>query len=383
MLLVPLLSACGKPESPGQANAEAWTEAERKLIESLWIGQLGTPPPSPGNPVADDPAAADFGRKLFFDPRLSRNGKIACATCHQPERFFTDGKPTAEGLGKLRRNVPGLVGSAWSPWLFWDGHTDSLWSQALLPLEHPDEMGLTRRVLAAFIAQHYLPEYLALFGPLPQGAAEDRGQAQILVNIGRALEAFERTLRPMPTRFDRYAAALRDNDHASLSALSGQEQRGLKLFLGKAQCVRCHNGPLFTNQGFHNTGLAPLKGAAFDPGRAAGVAQALESAFNCRSLYSAAADKSCPQLQFARSSGPELVGAFKTPGLRGVAETAPYMHDGRFATLAEVLAHYQRAPGINPAFGHSELFPLDLSEQELASLEAFLRSLSGSFLNIH
>ncbi len=365
-----LLAACGDRSAPG----ESWTAAERKLTDSLWLGRLGPPPASPANPVADNPAAAELGRKLFFDPRFSRNGKIACASCHRPELAFTDGKPRAEGLRKLGRNTPGLLGAAWSPWLFWDGRADSLWAQALVPLEHADEMGLPRSELAPVLLARYRGEYTVVFGALPPGAD---AATQMLVNFGRALEAYTRSLRPAAGRFDRYVEALRDDrDDKDAASFGATERRGLKLFLGKGQCLRCHSGPLLSNQGFHNTGLAPLKGEPFDPGRERGVEQALASAFNCRSQYSAAADKSCPQLNFVRSTGPELRGAFKTPSLRHAAQTAPYMHDGRFATLAEVLDHYNRAPGLDARFGHSELFPLGLSAGELLDLEAFLRSLS-------
>ena len=366
VLLAAVLAGCG--QSPRE-----WSEAELKQIESLWLGRLGPPPASDANPVADDPTAARLGEKFFFDPRFSRDGRIACATCHKPELAFTDGQARAQGLAQLRRNTPTLLGTAWSPWLFWDGRADSLWAQALVPLEHADEMGLPRARLARLLTGDYRDEYAAVFGAPPEGAD---APTLLLVQFGRALEAYTRSLKPPPTRFDRYVESLRAG--SGDADFGAAERRGLKLFLGKAQCLRCHSGPLFTNQGFHNTGLAPLPGEAFDPGRARGVEEALASAFNCRSQYSAAADKSCPQLQFVRRSGPELRGAFKTPGLRAVAQTAPYMHDGRFATLAEVLEHYNRAPGVEARFGHSELFPLGLSAAELLDLEAFLRSLSAA-----
>ena len=394
------LNACSRTDV-GKTTSLEWTASERSQISSMGIGRLGPPPNSSGNPVADDPAAAKLGQKLFSDPRLSRNGHIACITCHQPERGFTDGKPTAEGLAPLERNAPSLIGAAYSPWQFWDGRSDSLWSQALVPLENPKEMGFTRTELVGFWAQNYRTEYESLFGPLPAQAlnhaqakaspeglpaeqsvwkalpaVEQEAVNHVLVNFGRVMEAYVRTLLPPETRFDKYAKAVGQNDALVTELLSQQEERGLKLFLGKGQCLRCHAGPLFTTHGFHNTGLLPLAKQSLDRGRDAGVHLLLTSPFNCRSPYSAATDKSCPNLEFISASGPELSGAFKAPSLRGLTKTGPYMHDGRFSTLGQVLEHYNQPPVIDTMLGHSEVFPLHLSGEDLAALEAFLKTLS-------
>ena len=159
------------------------------------------------------------------------------------------------------------------------------------------------------------------------------------------------------------------------AALTPDAVSGLRLFVGKGQCINCHNGPLFTNNDFHNTGVPAALGLPEDTGRAKGVQQVLADEFNCLSTYSDAAPEDCGELRFAKADDHALERQFKPPSLRNVAERAPYMHAGQFATLREVLHHYNRAPAA-PA-GHSELKPLNLSEQELGQLEAFLRSLSG------
>ena len=367
LLLASMLSACGQ-DSP----APEWSTAELAQIDSLRISKLGRPPADPSNRYADDPRAAALGKKLFSDPRLSANGKIACATCHQPDKFFTDGLATSRGLGPTPRNAPSLLTAAWSPWLFWDGRADSLWAQATGPLQNSHEMGLTPAALARTLAIHYRDDYQTIFGPL---AADPR---RVMTNAGKALAAYVRTLRPAPGRFDAYAESLQRKSRNADHVFGAQERLGLKLFLGRGQCLRCHHGPLFTNQGFHNTGLEALPGQMPDLGRVQGVKEALASEFNCRGPYSDAPKPQCPQLDYARVGTPELVGAFKAPSLRNVAETGPYMHDGRFATLREVIDHYNRAPGISTRSGHTEIFPLGFFAGELDALEMFLSTLSST-----
>jgi cytochrome c peroxidase len=357
------LAACTQEPVPGTST---WSDSERARIAALSLSRLPPPPPDPGNPFADDPRAAAFGATLFSDARLSRNGRIACASCHQPARAFSDGRALAEGLARGSRNTPGLLGVAWSPWLFWDGRADSLWAQAQGPLTHAREQGLTPTLLRERIAQFHRAGYEALFGPLD---AADEGE--VALRVGQSLAAFERGLRPPRTRFDTWADALaRGEEHDGLSL---QEQAGLALFVGRAQCLRCHHGPLLSNHGFHNTGMAPLPGRAPDRGRADGLVQVLRDPLNCRGTGAA-----CPHLEYARRDAPEWLGAFKTPGLRQLALTAPYMHDGRFASLREVLDHYDRAPQVAAPAGHTELFPLGLTRAERDAIEAFLLSLSAT-----
>ncbi len=375
-----------------------WSEEEITTLRGLWLGSLPPLPPDPSNRFADNPLAAELGYKLFFDTRLSSNGQVACATCHLPELYFQDGLPLAHGVGMTDRRTMPLAGVAYSPWLFWDGRKDSLWAQALGPLENPVEHGGNRTQYAHLVAQQYRPEYEALFGPLPDlshlpasagpvadaaaraawemmSAADQAMVTQIFVNVGKTIAAYERQLQPEPSRFDDYVTAVLANDwDRANTTLTAEEIAGLRLFIGRGNCIDCHNGPLFTNNDFHNTGVPAATDIPDDVGRALGAPQVLADEFNCLSPYSDAEPAQCAELRYLVADGHDLVRQFKPPSLRNVAERPPYMHAGQFATLAEVVQHYNTAP--NAPAGHSELEPLNLSPQEVAQLVAFLKTLS-------
>ncbi|MFQ5547509.1 MAG: cytochrome-c peroxidase [Woeseia sp.] len=384
-------------------EAPVWAESEIALLRSLWIGSLPALAPDPSNAVADDPHAAKLGQQLFFDRSLSVNGAISCATCHRPEQRFTDGLAKGRAIGTAKRNTPSIVGVAYSPWLYWDGRKDSQWAQALSPLEDPNEHGGNRMQYARLITTNpgYRKSYQALFGPLPDlsdrsrfpeaagpvdntkwrsawkaMAAEDRGIVNaVFVNIGKAIAAYERRLKPGPSRFDRYVEAVLSGDReAQKSTFNDDEIRGLRLFIGQANCTQCHNGPLLTNHEFHNTGVITFPGDTPDKGRAAGVRVVVPDPFNCFGEYSDDPNRDCPELRFVRT-GPELIGAMKTPSLRNLDGTAPFMHKGQLATTADVLEHYNEAP--LAMIGHNEAKPLKLSRRELRQLAAFLETLSG------
>jgi cytochrome c peroxidase len=386
------------------ASETLWTPEEIATLRSLWIGSLPPLPPDPSNSVADDPRAASLGQKIYFDTRFSVNGEISCATCHQPDLLFTDGLPRAEAIGTTPRGAPTIVGSAYSPWFFWDGRRDSQWAQALTPLESPIEHGGTRTQYVHILDEDeiYRAEYEAIFGGLPDfsdrtrfpdmaGPVEDsearaaweamtsvdrQAVSRAYANMGKAIAAYERLIMPGPSGFDRYVQALLEGDEEAMqSALTPDEVAGLRLFIGLGNCIRCHNGPLFTNNGFHNIGVPTAEGLPLDMGRIRGVQEVISSEFNCLGQYSDAGPDDCAELRFVKTLGQELPGAFKVPTLRNVAETAPYMHSGQFATLQEVLNHYNQLPAA--PIGHSELTPINFSDSELAQLEAFLRSLSG------
>lgn len=385
------------------AGPSPWTEAEVAQLRSLSLASLPPLPPDPSNAVADDAKAAAFGERLFFDPRLSANGGISCATCHQPLRHFTDGLKKGQAIGTSKRNTPGIVGTAYSPWFYWDGRRDSQWAQALSPLEDPNEHGMHRLGVVDVVAEDpsYRTVYTGLFGALPEPdnvvgasnlkstetasnrAAEwsamtesDRHAVnRAFANIGKAIAAFERTLLPGATRFDGYVAAVISGDGRSQAELfSDDEVRGLRLFIGEANCLQCHNGPLLTNNEFHNTGVISAPRETPDTGRAAGVRDALADPFNCLGAFSDDPTRSCDELDYVRT-GEELIGAVRTPSLRNVAMTAPYMHKGQLASIAEVLVHYNEAP--EAMIGHNEAEPLGLSSRELGQLEAFLGTLSS------
>jgi cytochrome c peroxidase len=374
-----------------------WSEDELRLLSSLSLSQLPELPPDLSNAVADSKAAARLGHKLYFDPRLSGNGEIACASCHQPDRYFTDGRPLAVGTAVGSRHTPSLVGLSHSPWFYWDGRKDSQWAQALAPLEAAHEHNLDRLNLVRVLQQDpdYQADYAGLFGPLPQLAElpdrasplgdpqaqanwsrlDEQQQQEInraFSNIGKSLAAYQRLLMPGRSRFDDYIDAVTQGQDSG--ALSSAEIAGLRLFIGKAQCVSCHNGPLLTNHDFHNTGVRALPGTLPPMGRFDGIRLARKDPFNCQGRYSDAQENDCLELRYAQDSN-EMVGAHKTPTLRNVAETAPYMHTGQIATLIDVMRHYNEAPV--SMLSHNEAKPLKLRPGQLRQLEALMLSLTA------
>ena len=381
---------------PG-GDRDRWSREEMAAIADLWIGNLEALPADPTNRVADDPRAVALGHRLFFDTRLSSNGRVSCASCHDPAREFQDGTPLATGVGTTNRRTMPIAGTARMAFLFWDGRKDSQWAQALGPLESAVEHGGSRAQYAHVVAEHYRAEYEAIFGALPDLADVPRAAGpvddpaaraaweamdparrdevtRVFVDIGKAIAAYERRIEYAPSRFDEYARGLVEEGRAPRDVLTRDEVAGLRLFVGRASCTQCHNGPLLTDDHFHNTGVAAAVGLPFDDGRATGAPAVLADEFNCTSRWSDDTS-ACSELRYLDADGHDLERAFRTPSLRNVAERAPYMHAGQIATLSDVVAHYDRAPAA-PA-GHSEIEPLRLSRRERAQLEAYLRSLSG------
>jgi len=375
-----------------------WGEDESATLKNLWIGSLPPLSADPSNQYADNLDAAAFGQKLFFDTRFSSNSKVACATCHLPDKQFQDGTPLANGVGTTNRRTMTILGTAYSPWLFWDGRKDSQWAQALGPMESAVEHGGNRTLYAHLIAEFYADKYTALFGPLPDlsglpnsaGPVADSEAAanweamspqekevvtRIYVNIGKSIAAYERRLNPGASRFDQYVEAILNNDPEAGDILTQDEIAGLKLFIGEANCINCHNGPLFTNNDFHNTGVPTAKYLPDDVGRSLGAQQVLADEFNCLSVYSDAQPDECAELNFLVTDEHQQERQYKPPSLRNVAQRGPFMHAGQFATLEEVLNHYNTAPQA-PA-GHSELEPLNLTEKQIAQIIAFLKTLDG------
>ena len=354
--------------------SDEWSDADVAVLRSLWIGSLPELPPDPTNAVSDDPRAAELGHALFFDTRLSPSGAIACATCHRPELRFTDGMQKGRGVGQSKRNTRSVVGVAYSPWQYWDGRRDSQWAQALSPIEDPAEHGGSRQHTVHAVAsdKRFRTQYEDLFGVLPD-LDKPENIDRVFSNIGKAIAAYERLIMPGPSRFDRYVEAVMSGVEEQVP-YSADETAGLRLYIGKAACTQCHNGPLLTNHEFHNTGVLSFPGEVPDKGRAAGVRQVLADPFNCRGEFSDASEKACAELEFARS-GYEVLGAFRTPSLRNLKHTQPYMHKGQMFTLAEVLAHYNGAP--LSMVGHNEAKPLGLNAVELMQLETFLETLAA------
>lgn len=388
-------------------DIDSWSENEREVLASLRLGADTRPPPSPSNRVADDPDAAHIGEMLFFDEGLSANDALSCATCHEPDRYFTDGRKRGVGINRTGRNTPTVIGAGFLNWFYWDGRRDSLWSQALVPFEAADEMGGSRVDVVRTVGRdaEYRSRYEAVFGAFPDemlqaqlpehagplGESEmrdawhrlDRDTAQaintVYANLGKAVAAYQRTL-PIPvSRFDHYVDATLAGDSNARALLTADELAGLELYLDaeKTHCLRCHNGPWLTNGGFHNIGTGVFNGPELDFGRVFGVRSVVMDEFNCLGSYSDAAPGECSQLRFLnRNSHVPLEGAFKVPSLRNLAASAPYMHDGRFADLPAVIEFYRRPLDQEEAASH-ELPPLDLSDMEARQLIAFLLTLSA------
>lgn len=387
-----LAAACSgpKPEAPAPEMG-AWTESERATLLAMRLP--ATVRESPSNQWADAADAAALGERLFFDPGLSPAG-VSCASCHLPEKHFTDGRPLGVGVAVGTRHTPSVVGSQWGNWFFWDGRADSLWAQALKPIESAPEMGSTRLEAVRHVVATYPAEWAALFGAVPDVSDTDRfplrgkpgdaaweGMAErdravvdgAFARIGKVIAAYERTLLPKESPFDRYLDTLEKGQPDS-SLLGEHGLVGLDVFLRRGNCADCHHGPMLTDRAFHNLGLAQR--GAYDAGRTLGAAALLASPFNCKGPHSDT--PRCPELDFLDPSFEDFEAAFKTPTLRYVTETAPYMHDGQMETLDEVLTFYSELPGT--ALGaHRELTlqPLKLTVEEREGLKAFLAALSG------
>jgi cytochrome c peroxidase len=374
-------------------TVHAFSEEELSLLRSLSLSSLPPLPKDPSNAYADNPKAVALGKKFFFDPRFSANGEVSCASCHEPATSFTDLLPLAKGMGINKRRSMPLIGSAYNSWFFWDGRKDSLWSQAIGPIENSLEHGLTRTMCAHLISDSYPKEYEAVFGRLPKISHEncpphaspgvgdtaaleawkamnpaDREQVnRIYVNFGKAIAAFVRQIVPQPAPFDRYVEAVARKDLAAADVMISRDAvQGLRIFIGKGNCTNCHLGPLFTNGEFHDIGLNDPQ----DQGRAEGIGEVMSDEFNCLGKYSDAKPEECAALRFIDTDSRKYIGTFKTPTLRNVADRPPYMHAGQFATLDEVLFFYERS--FSREVAHQRL-----SRAELQSVKAFLHTLSG------
>jgi cytochrome c peroxidase len=294
--------------------------------------------PSPANnPLR--PHTVALGRRLFFDRMLSSDGSVACASCHDPARAFAGGRTIAVGAdGRSgRRNVPALVNRGYGRAFFWDGRAATLEAQVLQPIVNPLELGAALPTVVSRLANDatYAAAFQVAFGRAPN--ADD---------LARALASYVRTIVSGDSPFDRTLAG-------PGRAMSPDARRGMSLFFGRAECWLCHAGPTLTDEQFHNTGIAWQPAA-----------------------HAASAGRFTDDGRFAVTRRAEDRGAFKTPGLREVARTAPYMHDGSVATLEEVVAHYNRGGRPNPHLDR-RLRPLGLGAGDLRDLVAFLRALSG------
>ncbi|MCI0423809.1 MAG: cytochrome-c peroxidase [Acidobacteria bacterium] len=288
-------------------------------------------------PVPEDnpltPRKVALGRRLFFDRRLSRDHSLACADCHSPDHAFTDGKVFSVGVfgRKGSRNVPTLINRGYGIAFFWDGRSSTLEDQVLRPIQDTSEMDLSLDDLVVRLKQdrEYRLQFASVFGK------EINSQ-----DVARALASFVRSILSGDSAYDRYVNGVE-------AALSAEAQEGLKIFRGKGRCTACHIGPNLTDEAFHNTGIAWKGGRLADLGR------------------------------FAVTERDSDLGAFKTPTLREVSRTAPYMHDGSLPTLEDVVEHYNRGGNRNPHLD-PDIQPLNLTMKEKNALISFLKSLTGS-----
>jgi cytochrome c peroxidase len=404
---------------PGAPSASA-ESAQPDLIDGHFtpdeyetIQGLSPLPPAPDDPtnrVSGDPQAAHLGQFLFYDTRLSADDNVSCASCHSPDHGFSVETRLGHGQGATPRHPPTLLNVAHQRWFDWDGKADSLWAQAARPLEAPAEHGTSRTAVVQLVygSTQLRRAYTQIFGELPDldiadVAADARPRPdhpdsdahtawtslseqrratinRVFTNLLKSIAAYVEQLHSGDAPFDRYVEGLEQDDPDKRDAISESAKRGLALFVDEGRCVLCHNGPDFSDHTFHNLQLRPRKwmNGSPDQGRWLGVKRLKQNPFNAMSLYSDAPDGEQAQwLEFLKRT-PEDHGQFKTPTLRNVARTPPYMHGGHFETLEEVVRFYSVLDESNPV-GHREemLEPLALSQQQIDDLVNFLESLNG------
>ncbi len=358
----------------GAVRAEVLLSAD-EIEQTLSFGPW---PPSfhsdSSNRVSNNARAIALGEALFNDPVLSVDGAFSCASCHDPEQAFTT--PEARALGRvlLDRNTPSLRNLAGLRWYGWGGKSDNLWAASLHPIIEEQEMAHSPESLKTAISESaYIDDFEAIFGVI-----QNQGPELVLVNTAKALSAYLETLVADRTQFDDFRDALERRDFPAAAYYPEAAQRGLQLFLGRGNCVFCHNGPRFSNNEFHDAGVPYfLNETEVDEGRFGGLNFLLSSPYTLDGDWNDDPDKhGAWAVRSVRRSHADF-GTFRTPSLRGVAETAPYMHDGSLRDLNAVIRHYSK---INTERLHTDgeaiLSQLNLSEQEIADLVAFLMTLS-------
>lgn len=374
-LLLVLFATAARADEPPVFDA-----TQRRLIRSF-----GPWPPAfridSGNPLSGRPEAVRFGAVLFAEPRLSKNGALACQNCHQPQHGWAEPVARSHGLDRLDRNAPGLLDSRLHRWFGWDGASDSLWAAAIRPILDPREMGGSTAIVADLLRRD--PALACLARQADDAAATSPDDEALLVLAARALAAFQETLVSPRTAFDDFRDALLTDDHAVMARYPVSAQRGLALFTSHGQCATCHSGPAFTNGEFHDTGMPFFVIGAdgtrgVDPGRHRGIARLKANPFNRLGRYNA--DPQSPAVLPVRHVAQQHRnwGEFKVPSLRSLLFTGPYMHDGSKPDLASVVQHYSDLDEDRlHSDGEAILRPLRLSAEESRDLVAFLQSLSA------
>ena len=365
LLMAAALAVTAAPAPPLTA-----VERARILAHGPW-----PPPPArdPGNALAGRPEAVSLGRQLFFDPRLSPDGRLACASCHLPPLAFGDGRPRAHGRAALERNAPSLWNAVHQRWWNWDGSADSLWSQAIGPLTDPRELGSHGRHLRATVVADFdlACRWRRVFGTAPP--ADDEA---MLVATAKLLGAFVGSLVSGRTPFDDFRDAVARDDAAAMARYPADARRGLQLFVGRGRCHLCHAGPGFSHGEFADIGAGFfVRPGVVDPGRHRGIRLLQASPYTLLGRHADAPGEAATKTRHVELQHRNF-GEFKVPPLRNVAHTAPYLHDGRLATLADVVRHYSTLDLERlHADGERILEPLHLSDGEQRDLLAFLHSL--------
>lgn len=319
-----VLAGCQAPA--GQLHAPAFNQLLQQNLR-----QSAAQMPVQNNSLRRETAEVALGLRLFFEPKLSAGNRQSCASCHQPGRGFSNGEANAAGVNGQRgsRNVPTIYGMSAYKSFFWDGRAASLEEQALGPIQNPIEMNesLPNVVAKLEATPYYRQRFREVFG---SGVTPD--------GIARALASFERALELKPSAYERYA-------NGEMDAMNPAQLNGMGNFSRQAHCATCHKGFNFTDNKFHNIGIG-FDRPNPDPGR-----QAITQA-------------------------PEDFGAFRTPSLKQLRQTGPYMHDGSQKSLREIVEYYDRGGNPNPNLSN-EINPLNLSEQVKAELVAFLEALQS------
>ncbi len=385
--VVALAAACVPVMVVAQGNPLGLNAEEIRLV--LRHG----PWPAPwtrdaSNRVSGKPEAIAFGEQLFFEPRLSGTGTVSCATCHIPEKNWSDGRKLGVAIGEVDRNTPSVLNVRYQRWFGWDGANDNLWSQSVRPMLDPKEMGASERQVASLVRNDsdLACRYRKAFGHAPKSDDE-----ALMMDLGKALAAFQETLVTGRTPFDDFRDAVMRNDWPAARNYPDNALRGARIFMGKGNCSLCHFGPNFTHGEFHEVGIPIVKkSGGIDWGRYQGIKMLRASRLNLLGAYNDDKARATGQSTRFVDLVPQTFEQFKAPGLRNVALTAPYMHNGHLATLRDVVKHYSEldvtllhqahiyAGDVMPDAVPTDtvLQPLKLSETEISDLVAFLESLS-------
>ena len=386
-VLAALLPWRGDAQAPLEVLLD-FSEDERRVI--LQHGPWPPPPVrDPSNRVSGNPEAIALGEKLFFDPRVSGKS-TSCATCHVPEKGWADGRKVGMGLAEVDRNTPSVHNVVFQRWFGWDGANDNLWAQSVRPMLDAREMGSSERNVAELVRSDpdFACRYRKAFGAAPPDNDE-----RVVVDAGKALAAFQETLVTGRTPFDAFRDALARGDARAAARYPQDAQKGLRIFAGKGNCSVCHFGPTFTHGEFHEIGIPVFKkDGEVDWGRYEGIKRVRATRFNLLGPYNDDPGAAPGTATRHVTLIPQAFEQFKVPTLRNVALTAPYMHNGHLATLADVVRHYSE---IDPTLLHaahrafdplapdatsanSLLKPLKLSSIEISYVVAFLETLTDA-----